>query len=251
MMTELILVEGVSDVELISYYLQNVYGWKHEKRNDLGIVPLDGHEHIESLSKDGNQLVLCGVGGNGRFALFIDCHRIKSMIVEEEISSLMVVTDRDEDSIPKIGRTINGLFDDVSFRAGEWESNDIFDSFGQQKKIDTYLLIVPADKKGALESVVIDALKDMHAEKPLIEEVILFINSLKEGLAPELRQVNRANKATVGTFFSVRNPQNAMRSFGAFISEIDWSNSNSLKELFLPFSCLGKEKEVLKGKKEN
>lgn len=154
-------------------------------------------------------------------------------------------------SIPKIGRTINCLFDDVSFRAGEWESNDIFDSFGQQKKIDTYLLIVPADKKGALESVVIDALKDMHAEKPLIEEVILFIDSLKEGLAPELRQVNRANKATVGTFFSVRNPQNAMRSFGAFISEIDWSNSNSLKELFLPFSCLGKEKEVLKGKKEN
>lgn len=26
MMTELILVEGVSDVQLISYYLQNVYG---------------------------------------------------------------------------------------------------------------------------------------------------------------------------------------------------------------------------------
>lgn len=31
MMTELMLVEGVSDVQLISYYLQNVYGWKHEK----------------------------------------------------------------------------------------------------------------------------------------------------------------------------------------------------------------------------
>lgn len=31
MMTELILVEGVSDVQLISYYLQNVYGWKHER----------------------------------------------------------------------------------------------------------------------------------------------------------------------------------------------------------------------------
>ena len=30
MMTELMLVEGVSDVQLISYYLQNVYGWRHE-----------------------------------------------------------------------------------------------------------------------------------------------------------------------------------------------------------------------------
>ena len=30
MMTELMLVEGVSDVQLISYYLQNVFCWKHE-----------------------------------------------------------------------------------------------------------------------------------------------------------------------------------------------------------------------------
>lgn len=62
MMTELMLVEGVSDVQLISYYLQNVYGWKHEKNNHLGIHSLDEHDHIESLSKEGSQLVLCGVG---------------------------------------------------------------------------------------------------------------------------------------------------------------------------------------------
>lgn len=61
MMTELVLVEGVSDVQLISYYLQNVYDWKHEKDNVLGIAPLDKHENIESLSKNGNQLILCGV----------------------------------------------------------------------------------------------------------------------------------------------------------------------------------------------
>ena len=30
MMIELMLVEGVSDVQLISYYLQNVYGWKRQ-----------------------------------------------------------------------------------------------------------------------------------------------------------------------------------------------------------------------------
>ena len=69
MMTELMLVEGVSDVQLISYFLQNVYGWKYEKSNKLGIAPLDKYEHIESLSKDENQLILCGVGGNGKFAV--------------------------------------------------------------------------------------------------------------------------------------------------------------------------------------
>lgn len=88
MMTELVLVEGVSDVQLISYYLQNVYGWKHERDNILGIAPLNEQEHIESLSKNGNQLVLCGVGGNGKFAYFVERHRVNHMIVEQDISSL-------------------------------------------------------------------------------------------------------------------------------------------------------------------
>lgn len=76
MIIELILVEGVSDVQLISYYLQNVYGWKHEKSNKPGIAPLDEHEHIESLSKNENQIILCGVGGNGKFAHFVEQHRV-------------------------------------------------------------------------------------------------------------------------------------------------------------------------------
>lgn len=79
MMTELVLVEGVSDAQLISYYLQNVYEWKYEKDNVLGITPFDKHEHIESLSKNGNQLVLCGVGGNGKFAYFVEQHRMRML----------------------------------------------------------------------------------------------------------------------------------------------------------------------------
>ena len=173
MMTELILVEGVSDVQLISYYLQNVYGWKHERENILGIEPLDEHEHIESLSK-----------------------------------------------------------------------NAIQDSFGQAKSIYTYLLIIPANEKGALERVIIDALNDIPEETALMGEVEQFIDALKAGLVPDLNQINNANKATVGTFFSVRYPKKALRSFGVFISKIDWSKSVSLNQLFLPFQCLGEDKPL-------
>ena len=164
------------------------------------------------------------------------------MVIEREISSIMVVTDRDEDSIPKIGRNINNSFENIAFRVGEWNSNDIKDSFGLQKQIDTYLLVVPADKKGALEDVIIDALKDIPEEKELICEVIRFIESLKAELLPDLKQINKANKATVGTFFSVRNPKQAMRSFASFVSKIDWHRSGSLNELFRPFELLGKKK---------
>ena len=244
MMTELVLVEGVSDVQLISYYLQNVYGWKHERENILGIEPLDEHEHIESLSKNGNQVVLCGVGGNGKFAHFVEAHRINYIIAEKEISSLVVVTDRDEASDAKIKNQINAALDQISVESDCWKENAIQDSFGQAKSIYTYLLIIPANEKGALERVIIDALNDIPEETALMGEVEQFIDALKAGLVPDLNQINNANKATVGTFFSVRYPKKAMRSFGVFISKIDWSKSTSLNQLFLPFQCLGEDKTL-------
>ncbi len=239
MMTELMLVEGVSDVQLISYYLQNAYGWKHEKSSTLGIVQMDEHDHIENLSKKSNQLVLCGVGGNGKFKQFVEEHRLNSMLVEHDIASVMVVTDHDEDSVPSIIRNINASFKDISFDSGKWNSNKITDSFGLPKNIRTYLLIIPTDKKGTLENIIIDALKDIPKENELIGEVIGFIESLKLEVAPELQQISKASKATVGTFFSVRAPKHAMRSFAVFASKIDWSQSESLKNLFAPFNCLG------------
>ncbi len=238
MKTELMLVEGVSDVLLISYYLQNVYGWRHEAGNDLGITPFDDYEHIESLSKNENQLVLCGVGGNGKFTHFIEQHRVNEMIVERDISSLLVVTDRDETSVGGIVRRINDAFEGINIRAGEWRTNSVTDSFGQPKYIDTYLLIIPENEKGALEKVIIDTLKDIPEETNLIQEVVRFIETLKPELVPALKKISSANKATVGTFFSVRNPKNAMRSFGVYISQIDWAKSESLRKLFLPFKYL-------------
>ncbi len=244
MMTELMLVEGASDVLLISYYLQNVYGWKHEDSNNLRLTPLDEHEHIESLSKNGKQLVLCGVGGNGKFAYFVEQHRINQMIVEKDISSLVVVTDRDETSIPGIARRVKNALEDLDIKAGEWETNRITDSFGQMKDINTYLLIIPTNEKGALERVIINALNDIPEEIALIQEVERFIESLKVALVPELKQTNNANKATVGTFFCVRNPKDAMRKFGVVVSKIDWSKSMSLNQLFLPFEYLGEDKPM-------
>lgn len=242
MITELMLVEGVSDVLLISYYLQNVYGWNHEKKNQLGMVAFDDYERIENLTKNGNQLILCGIGGNGKFQHFVDQHRITSMIAERDISSLIVVTDRDNSSTKKIEIRISKVIEGVLLKSGEWKSNVIMDSFGQKKMIDTYLLIIPEDKSGALEKVIIDALKDIPEEAELMEEVMQFIDSLKEGVVPELNNENKADKAAVGTFFSARSPQNAMRSFGVFISQIDWGKSDSLNKLFIPFGCLGKDK---------
>ena len=139
---------------------------------------------------------------------------------------------------------INDALEQISVESKRWKENAIQDSFGQAKNIYTYLLIIPANEKGALERVIIDVLNDIPEETALMGEVEQFIDALKAGLVPDLNQINNANKATVGTFFSVRYPKKAMRSFGVFISKIDWSKSASLNQMFLPFQCLGEDKPL-------
>ena len=144
----------------------------------------------------------------------------------------------------KIRNQINDALEQISAESNRWKNNAIQDSFGQAKSIDTYLLIIPADEKGALERVIIDALNDIPEDTALLGEVDQFIDALKAELVPELSQTNKANKATVGTFFSVRYPKDAMRKYGVVVSKIDWSKSTSLKQLFLPFRYLGEDKPI-------
>ena len=44
-------------------------------------------------------------------------------------------------------------------------NNKISDSFGQPKSVHTYLLIIPVNEKGALERVIIYALKDITVQE--------------------------------------------------------------------------------------
>ena len=53
-----------------------------------------------------------------KFARFVKEHRINDMIILQDIDSLMVVTDRDEDSDAKIGREINHSFENLSMKVG-------------------------------------------------------------------------------------------------------------------------------------
>lgn len=245
MMTDLVLVEGVSDVQLISYYLQNVYGWIHEENNKLGIRSFENTEHIENLSKNDNEVVLCGVGGNGRFRYFVEQHRINELIKEKDINSVVVVTDRDSESVAAINRRIRESLPGIDISKGIWKSTEFDSSFGGlTKTINTFLLIIPDGENGSLEKVIIDALEDIPQEKGLIEEIIEFIEKLKTGIVPELSPINKSNKATVGTYFSIKNPQNAMRAFGIHISKIDWGKSDSLRKLFSPFKYLGEDKPI-------
>ena len=239
-MTELVLVEGVSDLQLISYYLQKVYGWIYKKDNFLKITTLNNYEKIENLEKNCQELILCSVGGNTKFNQFINNHNLMNIIIEENISSIMIITDRDKESIGKITKNINNLFKDICFKHNEWINNQIKDYFDQIKFIKTYLLIIPDNQKGALENVILEALNEITEEKELIETVINFIDSLKVKSIPTLVELNDINKATIGTYFSIRNLRQAMRSFSHFISKIDWSKSKSLNDLFAPFKDLGK-----------
>lgn len=91
--------------------------------------------------------------------------------------------------LTNIKNQINAALDQISVESDCWKENAIQDSFGQAKNIYTYLLIIPANEKGALERVIIDALNDIPEETALMGEVEQFIDALKAGLLPDLNQL--------------------------------------------------------------
>ena len=167
--------------------------------------------------------------------------RIEEILIQENTKSLVIGIPKSLDGTEK--RQAEKVREFIEKLNKSIEGLEIFEVDERLTTVSADRLLNETNKKGALENVIIDALKDIPEEKELVDEVIQFVDSLKARLVPELNQINKANKAAVGTFFSVRNPKDAMRSFGTFISKIDWSKSESLKNLFLPFMYLGEEKE--------
>jgi hypothetical protein len=70
--------------------------------------------------------------------------------------------------------------------------------------------------------------------------MLLFDSIIILGNLIYRKTFTHSNKATVGTFFSIRYPKHALMSFAVFVSKIDWSHSESLRNLFAPFNYLGK-----------
>ena len=181
-MNKLILCEGKTDAILLSYYLEKTCGWSHKKApKDLNIMA--DEERGESAywyCNETESLLICGVGGKDKFGKFFNEKIFSVLIDTSAFSKIAIIMDRDDREENLIINSLNSFLNPIiqNISNDNWVDNIYENSFKQSVKINFLLVIIPTDKEGALETLLLDAISEQEYDKEIVQRSISFVDNI-------------------------------------------------------------------------
>lgn len=244
-MRSLILCEGFDDVLIIGYFLNKTDGWIFEhngKFSELYDLPkMDGkREVVEVYKKSNSVLGIWAVGGKDSFDeayKFVKSNN--ELHPEEGIEKLFIILDRDEleinetlvilrEKLNQCGICVNTLVNHEN-AAYHYEIDE------EMYTIDIIPVIIPFDKTGALETVLLDGIAETGEEEKYIVEcakkyVEHFVSS--EQLSKYLRHARLILKAKLSATISITNPDRSTNIFDKLLTSWPWEETDAVKRHF-------------------
>ena len=235
-MSNLILCEGKTDAILLGYYLAKVAKWTFSKvgPNNLNIKEKNTNENIAWYNKEGHWLMICAVGGRNNFESFF-VQRIKNTITRiNAFSRIAVVVDKDDNEIEEIENEFKEKFSPFFEFAenGKWKSNTYLDDYKIENTIESLLLIIPAQKQGALETVMLDAISEDTYDKNIVDKCKEFVNGIRPEATRYISNDRLQLKANLSTVWAIQTPEKVFHFIDERIKEVDWERYETLRETF-------------------
>lgn len=235
-MSKLILCEGKTDAILLSYYLERTCGWTHRnapKALDVKVDEIKGESAYWYRKVDDN-LLICGVGGKDNFGYFFQ-EKIRPIIIDTSaFSKIAVVIDRDdreEQSILDSFRaSLRPIITDI--RNNTWVKNTYENSFKQDKSVDFLSVIIPGDKEGALETVLLDAISEREYDKAIVERSIAYVDEIQPLASRYIEKRRLKLKACLGVTWAIQYPEKIFSFIDEQIRSVKWENSQVLTQCF-------------------
>ena len=235
-MSKLILCEGKTDAILLSYYLEKTCGWTHKnapKGLDIKAVE-EKDESVYWYCKKDEQLLICGVGGKDNFGNFFR-EKIQSPIVDSNaFSKIAVVTDRDNRAEESIINSLNESFKPIigNIENDKWVSNSYKNSYEQTRPIDFLLVIIPSDKEGALENLLLDAISEEDYDGAIVNKCKTYVDDIQT-IATKYLSKNRLKlKAYLGVTWAIQYPEKVFSFIDEQIRSVKWEDSKVLADCF-------------------
>ncbi len=235
-MNKLILCEGKTDAILLSYYLEKTCGWKHwhaPKGLDIRAEETNG-ESAYWYKRESECLLICGVGGKDNFGGFFR-EKIQSAIVDAgAFAKMAVVTDHDDrpekSIISSLQASLRPIFSQIE--NGKWKPNSYENSYKQESSIDFLLVIIPSDKEGALESVLLDAISEKAEDKTIVNRSISFVDEMQPLAYKYLVKKRLKLKACLGVTWAIQYPEKIFSFINEQIRSVKWEESQVLAKCF-------------------
>lgn len=235
-MNKLILCEGKTDAILLSYYLESTCGWTHRNVPKSLAIKADEvkGESVYWYRKNDESLLICGVGGKSNFGNFFKGKILPTMVDSSAFSKIAVVIDRDDKEEKSILDSFHSLFRPIiaNVEIDTWVPNRYENSYKQDVFVDFLLVVIPADKEGALESLLLDAISEKEYDKTIVKRSIAYVNEIQP-LANEYIHKNRLKlKACLGVTWAIQYPEKIFSFIDDQIRSVKWEESQVLAQCF-------------------
>lgn len=238
-MIRIILCEGETDAILLSYYLERAKKWKYNSSPKEFNIKLNkkGNQSVNHYLLNNEELAICAVGGKDNFIPFYREYIQPYIAVSENENreyKIAFVTDRDDREIIEIEKGFSDNLNSYISKVlnGKWVNNNFIDSFGQEASIKVLLLIIPEDKQGALETLLLDALSEDEYKGNLIEKSKNFIDAIVPEADKIISSERLKLKSKLGVSLAVLYPEKVFSLIDEQLKSIDWESFEKIKECF-------------------
>ena len=238
-MNRLILCEGKTDAILLGYYLMKTDDWELERKapSGLAIKAQEQNENAAWYKKGTEKLLICAVGGKDNFDRFFS-RDIRRAILNasngDPFPRIVLITDRDDRDIVEIERNIAEQLS--PFFAGtknrEWITNRYLDSFGIEKQIQTFLLVIPVEHQGALENVMLDAISEDPYDKNIVDKCTSFVAAIRSEANRYITTDRLQLKANLSTVWAIQSPEKVFDFIDAQIKSVKWEKYETINQCF-------------------
>lgn len=244
-MRSLILCEGFDDVLILGYYLHKTQGWNFNPKarySKMYNFPKQNvrRQVVEIYEKDDDLLGIWAVGGKDSFGTaYKFLYDINTKYPEEGIEKVFVMTDRDQDEVDaclkKMQEELRRYSLNVSDLQNNQENDYSFEVEDEMFCMKIIPVIVPFDKSGALETVLMDGISESGVEEQYIVECA---NQYVDGLVASnklhsyLQHARQELKARFSAVISITNPDRSTALFDQVLMSWNWKEKDAVHRHF-------------------
>jgi len=244
----IILCEGKTDAILISYFLITVHKYSYSKKEIVKLPIEKNNEEVNWYSKEAHSLAIWAVGGYDRLkqCLAAVIERNESeMRSAYRFDKIILMLDRDTRIDEQLLTDISVWFQESKIR---YKAKIKFDNWiecamtlkkmpTEDYRIDILPLVIPPEGEGALETFLLNSLRDNSDEdKSVINESRQYIQKIQD--VSYLKKKRFREKACLGAVLSVFSPDWVFSDINDRICSVRWEEIHKINKGFQNFERL-------------
>ena len=240
-MNTIILCEGKIDAVLLGYYIDKVCGFRHTKGKIDKPFTVDLNKENAFFTwhiRGADRLAIWAIGGEGNFkaAIVEFFNAQKKADDSSKYDQFALIRDRDtEMDEQSILNKYSEYFEDtnITLKNNATRIGEYINSFSETKELKTFALVIPKDKLGALETVLLDSIEEDEYDKSIVKKSNVFIKEIRIIADKYIFSDRLELKAKLSTVFAVKMPEKVFTFMDEMLTTtVKWEEKETLRELF-------------------